>query len=218
MPENGWGMAYLFSLAADEAGHDELRSYCVVAGVDFQDALRESLERPDVAAYGVRERISEEVFPVLTTVLRQFRQQPNYQRYVVDRMTLGTAWMEELGNLYTGALPAWLAAGLEEAASQGAVKADKEILMVGYGSGDAAEAIPIKLVPGWQQAAEKIDMHGTMANPVNLTHEQYLTLRDGSPTGPPPYTPKAEFIVDRVGLESETGFQDAGIEYYRFIQ
>lgn len=218
MPENGWGMAYLFSLAADDAGHDELRGYCVAAGVDFQDALQESLERPDVAAYGVRERISEEVFPVLTTVLRQFRQQPNYQRYVVDRMTLGTAWMEELGNLYTGALPAWLAAGLEDAASQGAVKADKEILMIGYGSGDAAEAIPINLVPGWQQVAAKIDMRGAMANPVNLTYEQYLTLRDGSPTGPPAYTPKAEFIVDRVGLQSEKGFQDAGIEYYRFIQ
>ena len=90
--------------------------------------------------------------------------------------------------------------------------------MIGYGSGDAAEAMPINLVPGWQNEARKIDMRGAMANPVNLTHEQYLTLRDGSSAGPPPYTPKAEFIVDRVGLQSEKGFQDAGIEYYRFIQ
>jgi hydroxymethylglutaryl-CoA synthase len=217
MPENGWGMAYLFGLAADESGHNELRNYCEAAGVDFQDALRESLERPNVADYGVRERIGEEVFPVLTTVLRQFRQQPNYQQYIVNRMALGTAWMEELGNLYTGALPAWLAAGLEEAATTGAAKAGQEILLVGYGSGDAAEAIPIRLVTGWQQQAVKIDMRSAMANAVNLTHEQYLTLRNGSPAGPPPYTPKAEFIVDRVGLQSEEGFQDAGIEYYRFI-
>jgi len=217
MPENGWGMAYLFSLAADEAGHDELRSYCVSAGVDFQDALRESLERPDVSAYGVRERIMDEVFPVLTAVLRHFRKQPNYQQYIVRRMALGTAWMEELGNLYTGALPAWLAAGLEEAAHSGSANAGQEILLVGYGSGDAAEAIPIKLIPGWQQAAKKIDMQSAMADPVNLTHEQYLTLRDGSPAGPPTYRPKAEFIVDRVGLQNEEGFQDMGIEYYRFV-
>mgnify|MGYP000042838695 CR=1 FL=1 len=45
---------YLFSLAADEAGHDELRKYCLAAGVDFQDAMREALERPGGAGRGLR--------------------------------------------------------------------------------------------------------------------------------------------------------------------
>jgi hydroxymethylglutaryl-CoA synthase len=35
MPENGWGMAYLFSLAADEPGREQLRGYCDRAGITF---------------------------------------------------------------------------------------------------------------------------------------------------------------------------------------
>jgi hydroxymethylglutaryl-CoA synthase len=132
-------------------------------------------------------------------------------------MSLGAGWMEELGNLYTGALPAWLAAGLEDAAREGGVQAGQEILLVGYGSGDAAEAIPITLVPGWQEAAGKIDMRSAMANSVDLTYEQYLMLRDGGNARPPQYTPRSEFIIDRVGSQNDAGFQDTGIEYYRFI-
>ena len=89
--------------------------------------------------------------------------------------------------------------------------------MVGYGSGDAAETIPIRLVEGWEQAAGRINMRGAMADVINLTHDQYLALRSDGPASTPEYTPKDEFIVDRVGSMSEDDFQDTGIEYYRFI-
>ena len=89
--------------------------------------------------------------------------------------------------------------------------------MVGYGSGDAAETIPIRLVNGWEKAAKRINLRGAMADVINLTHEQYLALRSNGTTALPEFTPRDEFIVDRVGSLSEPDFQDTGIEYYRFI-
>jgi len=217
MPENGWSMAYLFSLAADEPGREQLRGYCDRAGITFDRVLAEATERPLVTQFGVRERIHEEVFPQLTALLRHFRSEQAYQQYVLDKMSLGTDWMAELGNLYTGALPAWLAAGLEEAAANKVDLSGKEILMIGYGSGDAAETIPIRLVDGWEQAARRINLNDAMADVINLTHEQYLALHGNGSTAPPEYTPKDEFVVDRVGSMSDADFQDRGIEYYRFI-
>ncbi len=218
MPENGWGIAYLISLAQDEAGHAELRAYCEAGEVDFDAVLTEALQRPEVTDFGVRDKISKEAFPQLNRVLRSFRRQASYQDNVLDKMCLGTRAMEELGNLYTGALPAWLAAGLEDAATTAnADLAGKEILLIGYGSGDAAEAIPIEVVPGWETAARKMDIRGAMDDAIDLSHQQYLTLRNGGSTPPPDYEPRAEFIVERVGSLNEQEFQDIGIEYYRFV-
>lgn len=217
MPENGWAMAYLFSLAGNEAGREKLRSYVETAGADLEAVLEECGNPPRVTEFGVRERISEEVFPQLTKVLRHFRRTDAYRQVVADKMTLGTGPMDELGNLYTGALPAWLAAGLSEAANQGIDLTGREILLIGYGSGDAAEAIPATLVDGWQTAAAKINMPDALANSIKLSQDEYRALRNGSSQAPAGYTPKAEFIVDRVGSMNETGFQDSGIEYYRYV-
>jgi hypothetical protein len=60
-------------------------------------------------------------------------------------------------------------------------------------------------------------MRGTMADVIDLTHDQYMALRSNGAAAPPEYTFKDEFIVDRVGSLSEDDFQDTGIEYYRFI-
>ena len=139
-----------------------------------------------------------------------------WQQHVATKITLGSKRMEELGNLYTGALPAWFAAGLEEAASQNIELTDKELLLIGYGSGDAAEAIPVKVVAGWQTAVAKIDMARAMADAINLDKDQYLALREGRGEACPEFSPKHEFVVDRVGSEDAEAFQDKGIEYYRY--
>jgi hydroxymethylglutaryl-CoA synthase len=132
-------------------------------------------------------------------------------------MALGCRQMEELGNLYTGALPAWFAAGLSDALENDRHLAGREILLIGYGSGDAAEAIPVRMVDGWQEAAGRINMDSSLSGYINLTKDQYLALRNGAMTTPPGYEPKAEFIVDRVGSMNDENFQDTGIEYYRYI-
>lgn len=219
MPETGLGMAYLFALAGgDEADHAELAGICVAAGV-APDALRaEIASAPDFISYAVRERVGEEIFPLCLRTLKAFRRTDAFARDIGSKITLGTDRMLELGNLYTAALPAWLAAGLEEARERDIELAGKEILLIGYGSGDAADAIPIRIVPGWQRAIERIAFDATLEPSISLSHDQYLALRDRSAPDELDYAPRAEFIVERVGQESNAVFQDAGIEYYRYVR
>ncbi|MCP4091649.1 MAG: hydroxymethylglutaryl-CoA synthase family protein [Gammaproteobacteria bacterium] len=217
MPENGWGMAWLFSLATDPAaGHKTLVELSAEAGISFDALLAEIQNPPEVTDFAVSDRIRDEAFPLMSKVLRSSRGSAKWEQQVKAKISLGSKRMEELGNLYTGALPAWFAAGLEEAASKGTDLNNKELLLMGYGSGDAAEAIPVKVVPGWQTAVQKIDMAGAMAEAINLTKDQYLSLREGRDELCSDFAPKEEFVVDRVGTSDDEGFQDKGIEYYRY--
>lgn len=220
MPETGWAMAYLFALAhGDAKAVDELEVYCHHAGVPCDAVLEELRRQPKLADFAVRDRITEEIFPLALSVLRAFRHTEAFREFVLTRMQLGVSAMFEFGNLYTAALPAWLAAGLAEAADNGVALAGKEFLLVGYGSGDAAEVLPMVLVPGWEQAARAIDFDACLEPSVDLSFEQYLELRGERPKREfVPFAPRAEFVVDRVGQESADAFQDAGIEYYRYIQ
>jgi hydroxymethylglutaryl-CoA synthase len=219
MPETGWGMAYLFALAnGDQEALDELNSYCIAADVKLEDFISEVHSAPDLATFGVRERISDEIFPRGLSVLKVFRRSEAFENFVRKKIQLGAEGMLELGNLYTAALPAWLAAGLEDARATNVPLENKKVLLVGYGSGDAADAIPMRIEPGWQSAAESICFHESLEPSIDLSHDQYLALRDRGETAGLVYAPSNEFVVDRVGSEITPIFQDAGIEYYRYIQ
>ena len=220
MPETGWAMAYLFALAhGDSKDVEELEGYCRQANVPCAEVLDELRRHKRLADFAVRDRITEEIFPLSLSVLRAFRHTDAFRACVLDRMNLGATAMLELGNLYTAALPAWLAAGLAEAADNSVELAGKELLLVGYGSGDAAEVLPMNLVPGWERAAHAIDFEACLSPSVDLSYEQYLELRGQRPRQEfVPFAPSAEFVVERIGQESADAFQDAGIEYYRYIQ
>jgi hydroxymethylglutaryl-CoA synthase len=219
MPETGWGMAYLFALASgNRESLDELKGYCALADIELEDFLSEVRSAPDLATYGVRERISDEIFPRGLRLLKAFRGSDEFKKFVQNKIELGADGMLELGNLYTAALPAWLAAGLEDARAKNVPLDNKSVLLVGYGSGDAADAIPMRMVPGWQTAAASIYFHESLEPSIDLSHDQYLALRDRGETSGLIYSPSDEFVVDRIGSETTPVFQDAGIEYYRYIQ
>lgn len=219
MPETGWGMAYLFALASgDQKDLSELNEYCNSAGISMDEFITEFRSAPDLASFAVRERISDEIFPHGLKILKAFRRSDAFDRYVRQKISLGTGGMLELGNLYTAALPAWLAAGLEDARQQNIELKDKEVLLVGYGSGDAADAIPMKIAAGWRTAVEAINFQAALSPSIDLSHDQYLALRDRGVTTGLRYAPSAEFVVDRIGSETTQIFQDAGIEYYRYVQ
>jgi hydroxymethylglutaryl-CoA synthase len=218
MPENGWGMACLFSLASNTNGGQELmRSLCAEASLSFDDVMEEAANPRNFSHQPSRETIDEDFFPLMNKLLRKFRGHDNYRRLVTEKMTLGCSQMQELGNMYSGALPAWVAAGLEDAANNSIELGGQEILLIGYGSGDAAEAIPARVTDNWKDAALRIDMQTAMADPINLSQEQYIALRQGDAEVSIDFEPRAEFVVDHVGSENETSFQDTGIEYYRYI-
>ena len=219
MPETGWGMAYLFALTSGGPNElEELGRYCKTANVPVEEFIAEVRPAPDLARYAVREKIADEIFPHGLKVLKAFRQTEAFDTYVRTKISLGTDAMLELGNLYTAALPAWLAAGLEHSRQQNIELDNEEILLVGYGSGDAADAIPMKAVSGWRKATADINFEAALQPCIDLSHDQYLALRERGVTTGLGYAPSAEFVVDRIGSETTQIFQDAGIEYYRYVQ
>jgi len=217
MPESGWAMGYLFSLAHDdEAARRELARYCDVAGVDMDDVVREKDSVPLVRDLVHRDALGEEIYPNCVQLLKTFRQAEEYPKLVLQKMHLGSEAMMEVGNIYTGALFAWLAAGIEQALAESAALTDQEILLVGYGSGDASEAIPVNLVEGWQEAAARIGFVKALSYNVDLTEEQYRQLHDEGSSPGLTYDHREEFLVESIGRREEKEFIDFGIEYYGY--
>jgi hydroxymethylglutaryl-CoA synthase len=123
--------------------------------------------------------------------------------------------VRDVGNLYTASLPAWLAAGFEDALARGLDLAHRRVLLVGYGSGDAAEAIPATVVPGWEQAAATVGFADALADACDLEREQYEALHDGRTIeGLAGRTDG--FVISEVGALNDEAFADIGIEYYRY--
>jgi hydroxymethylglutaryl-CoA synthase len=88
------------------------------------------------------------------------------------------------------------------------------VLLVGYGSGDAAEALPARVMPGWREAAARIGFAEALGSAVDLEREQYEALHDGRDVdGIPGF--EDSFAVARVGEINRPEFQDIGVEYYR---
>lgn len=218
MPETGFGVAYLFALAkGGSADQDELASYCRGAGVALADILTEMNTTPELSVLAVSDRIQDEIFPLCMAVLKVFRRSEAFQANIHGKMQLGAEWMREVGNLYTGALPAWLAAGLWDAGRHGTDLAGRELLAIGYGSGNAADAIPLRVVPGWEDAASRIELEDALVPAIDVSNDQYLALRNG--VAPPglKVAPSGEFVIERIGSHAGHAFQDAGVEYYRFV-
>ncbi len=218
MPETGWAVSYLFALSGGDADdRAELATYCYEAGVDPHDVRAEMLGRPPVASFADPERLNFEAYPLTMAALRAFRASRRYRREILDKLALGSDTMLDLGNLYTAALPAWMAAGFEQALDEGSLSAGEEVLTLGYGSGDAAEVIPFFIADGWRAATETIGFADAMSNAVDLSEDQYIALHDGRTVRGLDYVPRNEFVIDRVGYSDERHFADLGIEYYRYI-
>ncbi len=218
MPETGWAVSYLFALSGgDSEDKAELASYCYETGVDPQDLCAEMLGKPAVSSLAEPEYLNVEVYPLTMAVLRSFRASRHYRREILDKMALGSDTMLDLGNLYTAALPAWLAAGFEQAKDEDSLQTGEEVLTLGYGSGDAAEVIPFFMADGWREAAARIKFAEAMSLSVDLSQEQYHALHDGKRISGLDYIPRNEFVIDRVGRSSERHFTDLGIEYYRYV-
>ena len=218
MPETGWAVAYLFALSRG-TGEDraELASYCYEAGIEPEALLREMLSKPEIVALADPERLNFEVYPLTMAVFRIFRASRRYRREILDKLALGSDTMLDLGNLYTAALPAWIAAGFEQALDEGRDLQGEELLTLGYGSGDAAEVIPFFATEQWREATASIRFANAMELAVDLNKEQYEALHDGRRVSGLDYIPQSEFVIDKVGQTDHRQFQDIGIEYYRYV-
>jgi hydroxymethylglutaryl-CoA synthase len=218
MPETGWAVAYLFALSqGNTADQAELASYCYEAGIEPERLRTEMMSQPSVSTLASPERLQYEIYPLTMAALRVFRVSRHYRVEVLDKLALGSDAMLDLGNLYTAALPAWLAAGFEQALDEDSLQPGEEVLTLGYGSGDAAEVIPFYIADGWREATRAIGFSDVMNRAVDLSYEQYKALHDGRRAEGLDYVAKNEFIVDHVGTAEERHFSDLGIEYYRYV-
>jgi hydroxymethylglutaryl-CoA synthase len=218
MPESGWAVAYLFALGSgDDEDRAELASYCYEAGIEPDALSKEMVSVPEVVEFADPERVNYEAYPLTMAVFRIFRASRKYRREILDKLALGSDTMLDLGNLYTAALPAWMAAGFEEALDEDRDLAGEEVLTLGYGSGDAAEVIPLIISKDWKKAARSIRFGEAMEFAIDLDFEQYKALHDGRRVIGLDYLPRNEFVIDRVGHVDQRQFQDLGIEYYRYV-
>ncbi|MCH8865637.1 MAG: hydroxymethylglutaryl-CoA synthase [Proteobacteria bacterium] len=218
MPETGWAISYLFALLiGDTDDRAELASYCYEVGIDPQALHQEMLSNPEVSSLAEPETLQYEVYPLTMAVHRVFRASRHYRREILDKLALGSDTMLDLGNLYTAALPAWMAAGFEQALDEGSLTCGEEVLTLGYGSGDAAEVIPFFVADGWRDATAAIGFGDVMKFAVDLDFEQYKSLHDGRRPKGLDYVPRNEFVIDYVGNTDDRHFSNLGIEYYRYV-
>ncbi|MEO0814246.1 MAG: hydroxymethylglutaryl-CoA synthase, partial [Myxococcota bacterium] len=214
IPTTAWGMSVLLEMTLNEKGREELRDLCSQSDVSFDSVCSELERSRDLFAATKEGRLDDDPFPNTMRVLRAFRKAERHDELVDRKLSLGAEPMMELGNLYTASLPAWLAAAVDEAAQQG--EAGRQWLLVGYGSGDAAEAIPARLVDGFEQAAGQVRFQECLQGSLDLTQEQYEAIHDGRDVQVDDVIENA-FVVDRVGGMNGTSYDDVGIEYYRYV-
>ena len=217
MPLQAAAALYIQALAETAHGRAELTTFCDHVGVTMRDVLRdlEPTIMPRTTRFDVAQ-ISVDPRPHLTTLARVVRKSDAFRAFVQRKLGLGSERMRELGNLYTAALPAWLAAGFEQALEEDLALSGETLIAIGYGSGDAAEALPLRVVDGWQEAAKRIGFRRALQGAVDLDQAQYEALHDGVEGGEAlPASAPGRFVIDMVGATHSPEFQDIGLEYYR---
>jgi hydroxymethylglutaryl-CoA synthase len=214
MPIQAMATALVWARAR-EHGCDGIAALCRDAGVDAETVVEEVEREPDLFDRLRREGPAAEPYPGLVALARHYRGTEAFDRFVAEKMSLGLDVVRDLGNLYTASLPAWLGAAVEDAHVRDAELSKRTVLALGYGSGDAAEAIPLRFVPNWRDAAAKVAFTEALADPIDLDRTQYEALHDGDPDHDVP-TEARGFIIERIGDRYDPDFQDLGIEYYRW--
>lgn len=218
MPRNAWATAYLAALGHDAAQGEggaarELDGYCAAAGVARETVVREWQTGANPCT---EDALPADAYPASSALLKAFRKSRAYEEMVDGKLQIGSDAVMEFGNLYTAALPAWLAAGLDDAAAHDLELAGRDLLVLGYGSGDAAEAIPARVAPGWREAAHAMRFHDALNGAVDLDRNEYAALHDSGTLDGLRNTTLSGVVIDRVGTRDEHAFQDFGIAYYRY--
>jgi hydroxymethylglutaryl-CoA synthase len=218
MPETSLAVSYLFALANDgESGKASLEEHCRAAGIDTEALRDEMSTQPDIVELLRRGDLEADAYPLTIELSRNFRKSAEFKQFVAEKMSLGAEIMKDIGNVYCAALPAWIAAGMEEAAELGVPLAGRNILAIGYGSGDAAEAMPMRAVENWESAAARIGFKRALVDYQNLSRSQYENLHDTG-TAEGLEDPSEGFVIEAVGTSSTAGFSDEGIEYYAIVR
>lgn len=208
------GLSALYVLALEASDPKALETLACEAGTTIE-TIRAELDMPawDGTAIGEAD-LAKDPTPGLTAVARLARRTDGFRALIEDKLSLGQEAMKSCGNMYTAALPAWLAAGFDDALERGVDLTDTTVLAMGYGSGDAAEAIPMRVVEGWKEAAARIEFGASLGGAIDLDQAQYEALHGGQDIAALTEVPSKGFVIDSVGVENRGDFQSIGVEFY----
>ncbi|MBC8226924.1 MAG: hydroxymethylglutaryl-CoA synthase family protein [Gammaproteobacteria bacterium] len=217
MPITAFSIVYLHALAhGNNCDKEELKGYAFASNISFKELLNELINRADVSEFPHKD-LNADFLPLSNGVIKKIKNDDQFQNKILAKIEFGSLLAMEMGNIYSGSVFGWLAAGMEDAISRGIDWSNKEALLFGYGSGDAAEVIPLIFTNDWKEASIKTNFSGAFEDQYDLSHQQYLTLRSEKTTNGIDYQLRNQFIVKRIGTEERDDFQDAGIEYYEFL-
>ena len=217
MPMNAFSISYLYALAnGDEDDHQEFYDLLAEANIQPEEIKKELKERPDLVTF-LQTDINKELFPKTNKALKSLNRIKPFKDKVLSKIKLGNELTKEMGNIYSGSIFAWLAAGIEDSMKNGKDLNGKDGLLIGYGSGDAAEVIPISFTQDCCDKESNIKYSSAFSEPVNLNHKQYIKLRTNKILEGVESIKSKGFVVSKVGKEESTDFQDAGIEYYEYL-
>ena len=217
MPMNAFSISYLYALAnGDEDDYQEFYDLLAQANIQPEEIKKELTERPDLVTF-LQTDINKELFPKTNKALKSLNRIKPFKDKVLSKIKLGNELTKEMGNIYSGSIFAWLAAGIEDSMKNGKTLNGKNGLLIGYGSGDAAEVIPISFTQDCCDKESNIKYSSAFSEPVNLNHKQYIKLRTNKILEGVESRKSKGFVVSKVGKEESTDFQDAGIEYYEYL-
>lgn len=217
MPIQAASYLLLSALLTEPTSSSLLESVCAMSGTNAAALRDELMARPDLFARVLKGDIDSDPLPGLNLAAGSLRKSAEFGDFVAEKMRLGSGYTAGFGNLYTAALPAWIAAGMQEAYDQDVDIAGARVLVMGYGSGDAAECMPGTVAPGFRQAAERIGLDESLQGAVDLTREQYESLHDVGTADGLPSLPGDRFRITHVGKRNDSAFQDIGVEYFEYI-
>lgn len=218
MPIQAAAYLYLRALLESPPENPLLQTLCKETGTTRDAVDAEARSNPDLFARVVAGSAELDPFPVTSQVVGALRKTDEFKSFVANKMSLGSRGAADLGNLYTAALPAWIAAGLEEAVAKNIDLSEKRLLALGYGSGDAAESIPLRVVPNWTEAAKRIGFAGALEHSADLTQAQYESLHDTRLAADLPKIPGDRFRIASIGEKYDLSFQDLAVEYYEYVR
>ncbi|MGX5011139.1 hydroxymethylglutaryl-CoA synthase family protein [Enterobacter asburiae] len=216
MPLKALAFLYVRGLMHDPNGEKEAAELCHLSGVERSSLLAEK-SLPDELIVATADRPENDPFPMTSRVADCLRRQVAFQSWAQEKIGLGTQLTRQLGNLYSASLPANLAAMLEEGYHQPQHLSAGKLIAIGYGSGDAAEALPMQLCSQWHSAAGKIGLATALQPVVTLDRKRYESLHDRGELSGIDYQPSQEVVISHIGQHYSQHFQDIGIEYYTYI-
>lgn len=217
MPVQAASYLLLKAWLSDSSDNSIIEDLCSSAETTRGELLEELAAKPDLFGRLLSGRIDVDPLAVTGRVAALVRKCPEFAAFRQSKMNLGSELTAHFGNMYSASLLAWMAAGLEDAANRRIDLDETDVLLFGYGSGDAAECIPSRIPAGFADYAKRIGVAESLAGAFNLTKSQYESLHDDQTIPEVGALPGDRFRLSHIGEQDGAAFQDVGVEYYEYL-